>query len=157
MKFKYLFLSLILLVLACSIATIAAEEAIIDDYSFTIPDGYSIVNQSEQMVSMQIDNDHAIVMSAPDDVQSPKQFKTGLEKQGYKFGDEENYTKGNFDIEQYNYDYDKYQGFLYICDDNTDKDDDVILITLVIPKTDDVPSEDENPVTGILDSLKEVD
>ena len=152
MKFKYLFLSFLVLILVGSIAAIAANEASIGDYTFTLPDGYTIANQTEDLISMTQDDDHSIVISDPEVVKSSEEFKADLEADGYEFGDEANYTSGNFDIEQYNYNQDSYKGFLYICHDNTD-DDEVFLITLVMPEDEDTPSEDDNPVSTILSSF----
>ena len=149
MKFKYLFLSLMILILASSIALVAAEEASLGDYSFNVPDGYEIVNQTDNLVSMQSDPDHAIVMSLPDEVKSAADFKKSLEAEGYKFGDEDTYKAGDFDVSQYNYEYQDYQGFLYICEG----EDNPILITLVMPADEDAPSPDDNPVTEIINSL----
>ena len=153
MNYKYLFASLMLLILACSITAIAAADdyASLGDYTFDIPSGYEVLSDTNNMITMQADQDHAIVMTLPDSVKEPDEFKAQLEKQGYKFGDEDNYTVGNFDLNQYNYDYQDYQGFLYICDDGNDSP---ILITLVIPADEDVPSEDDNPVTQIISSLE---
>ena len=153
MRFKYLFLSLMLLILAGSISAIAAEEdyGSLGDYTFDIPDSYEIVNKTDNLLSMQEDTDHAIVMSLPDEVKSSDEFKADLEKQGYEFGDEDTYTSGNFEISQYNYNKDTYQGFLYICDDGNDSP---ILITYVIPADEDAPDPDDNPITEIINSLE---
>lgn len=153
MKFKYLILSFMLLILVGSIAAIAAEEdyGSLGDYTFDIPDGYEIVNKTDNLLSMQEDTDHAIVMSLPDEVKSSDEFKADLEKQGYEFGDEDTYTSGNFEISQYNYNKDTYQGFLYICDDGNDSP---ILITYVMPADEDAPDPDDNPVTQIVNSLE---
>ena len=153
MKFKYLLLIFMLLILVGSIAAIAAEEdyGSLGDYTFDIPDGYEIVNKTDNLLSMQEDTDHAIVMSLPDEVKSSDEFKADLEKQGYEFGDEDTYTSGNFEISQYNYNKDTYQGFLYICDDGNDSP---ILITYVMPADEDAPDPDDNPVTQIVNSLE---
>ena len=153
MKYKYLFLSFMLLILACSVVAISADEdyGSIGDYTFDIPDGYQIVNKTDNMLSMQEDTNHAIVISLPDVIKDSDDFKAQLEKQGYEFGDEDNYTVGNFNINQYNYNKDTYQGSLYICDDGNDSP---ILITLVVPADEDAPSSDDNPVTQIINSLE---
>lgn len=153
MRYKYLLLSFMLLILVGSVTAIAADEdyGSIGDYTFDIPSGYEIINDTDKMVSMQKDDDHAIVMTLPDTVKGADEFKAELEEQGYKFGDEANYTAGNFDIAQYNYEYESYQGFLYICDDGNDSP---ILITYVMPGDEDAPSEDDNPVSEILSSLE---
>ena len=75
-----------------------------------MPDGYEIVNKTDNMLSMQQDKDHAVVMSIPDEVKQADEFKADLEAQGYEFGDEDKYTVGNFEISQYNYNYEQYQG-----------------------------------------------
>ena len=153
MKFKYLLLSFMLLILVGSIAAIAADEdyGSLGDYTFDIPDGYQIINKTDKMLSMQEDPDHAIIIALPDEVKSSDEFKADLEKQGYEFGDEDNYTSGNFEINQYNYNKDTYQGFLYICDDGNDSP---ILITYVMPADEDAPDPDDNPVTQIVNSLE---
>ena len=153
MKFKYLLLSFMLLILVGSIAAIAADEdyGSLGDYTFDIPDGYQIINKTDKLLSMQEDPDHAIIIALPDEVKSSDEFKADLEKQGYEFGDEDNYTSGNFEINQYNYNKDTYQGFLYICDDGNDSP---ILITYVMPADEDAPDPDDNPVTQIVNSLE---
>ena len=153
MKFKYLLLSFMLLILVGSIAAIAADEdyGSLGDYTFDIPDGYQIINKTDKLLSMQEDPDHAIIIALPDEVKSSDEFKADLEKQGYEFGDEDNYTSGNFEINQYNYNKDTYQGFLYICDDGNDSP---ILITYVMPADEDAPNPDDNPVTQIVNSLE---
>ena len=153
MKYKYLFLSFLLLIMIGSITAIAADDdyGSLGDYTFDLPDGYEIVNKTDNMLSMQQDTDHAIVMSLPDEVKQADEFKANLEKQGYEFGDEDKYTVDNFEISQYNYNYEQYQGFLYICDDGNDSP---ILITLVIPADEDAPDSQDNPVTTIINSLE---
>ena len=153
MKYKYLFLSFLLLIMIGSITAIAADDdyGSLGDYTFDLPDGYEIVNKTDNMLSMQQDTDHAIVMSLPDEVKQADEFKADLEKQGYEFGDEDKYTVDNFEISQYNYNYEQYQGFLYICDDGNNSP---ILITLVIPADEDAPDSQDNPVTTIINSLE---
>ena len=153
MKFKYLFLSFMLLIMIGSITAIAADDdyGSLGDYTFDLPDGYEIVNKTDNMLSMQQDKDHAVVMSIPDEVKQADEFKADLEAQGYEFGDEDKYTVGNFEISQYNYNYGQYQGFLYICDDGNNSP---ILITLVIPADEDAPDSQDNPVTTIINSLE---
>ena len=153
MKLKYILLSLLVLVLASSVV-FAAEQASIDDYTFTVPDGFEVTNQSEHSVSLQKDIDHAIVIVNPDEDKSPDVFKAELEDQGYEFGEESNYTAYNCPIEQYNYKKDSYQGFLYSChlgDDNSD----IVYITYVLPEDEDI-DDGVNPVDTILKSLAEV-
>ena len=131
MKFKYLFLSFMLLIMIGSITAIAADDdyGSLGDYTFDLPDGYEIVNKTDNMLSMQQDTDHAVVMSIPDEVKQADEFKADLEAQGYEFGDEDK----------------------YICDDGNNSP---ILITLVIPADEDAPDSQDNPVTTIINSLE---
>ena len=158
MKFKYLIISLIVLALATG-AVIAAEQATVGDYTFTVPDGFTVTNQTEDTTFLQIDDDHAIVISAPEAEGSPEQFKAELEKDGYEFGSEGNYTTSNYTINQYNYVKDDYQGYFYVCHtdlDPNDADEDLVMITYVIPADEDAPSDD-NPVNQIIGSLAKAD
>ncbi len=159
MKLKYLFLSLVILILTCSIAAIAANEAVIDDYKFTVPDNYTIVNSTEHFVSLELDKDHTIKMSCLDEAKSPEQFKADLESDGYKIdGDESNFTAGIFDVRQNEISKDKIKGYLYICEDTTDEDgDDEVFVTFTCKGDHEDFKADNQTVADLLDSIQKVD
>ena len=159
MKFKYLFLSLMILVLACSVAAIAADEALLDDYKFTIPENFTIVNSTEHVISLEQDENQAIVLACLDEAKSPEQFKADLEAKGFEISDEENnFTAGIFEVRQSDISQNDIKGFIYICDDSTDDDgDDELFITFTFKSDKDDIVADNNTVTDLLKSIKEVD
>lgn len=57
MRFKYLFLGLMLLILAGSMTAIAAADDYesLGDYTFDIPDGYQVVDKDDVSVGMELD------------------------------------------------------------------------------------------------------
>ena len=61
MRFKYLFLGFMLLILAGSMTAIAAADDYesLGDYTFDIPDGYQVTDKTDEMVTMQVDEDTA--------------------------------------------------------------------------------------------------
>jgi len=155
MKFKYLVLSLLLLILSCS-AAIAAESLTFDDYSFNLPDGFSFVNQSEHVMTLTDNGGQSIVLANPDDDKSPDEFKKEMESKGCELGEEYNYTVRDYKIEQYNFKNGNNQGFLYVCHTGLEADD-IIYITYLMPKDDYDAAGETNPVNAILDSLSKVD
>ena len=56
MRFKYLFLGLMLLILAGSMTAIAAADDYesLGDYTFDIPDGYQVTDKTDEMVTIWI-------------------------------------------------------------------------------------------------------
>ena len=64
MRFKYLFLSLMLLILARSITAIAAADDYesLGDYTFDIPDGYQVADKTDEMLTMQADDNHSVLV-----------------------------------------------------------------------------------------------
>ena len=153
-----MFLSLAILILAGSIVAVAASESAIDDYSFTVPDNYTIENSTEHIVTLKND-DHEIVMSCLDDAISPDKFKARVKDDGFKIDEEENnFSAGIFNVKQYDISKDKEAGFLYICDEKDDDDgDDELFITFTYPADDKDHKADNNTVIDILKSIKEVD
>ena len=152
MRFKYLFLSLMLLILACSITAIAAADDYesLGDYTFDIPDGYSVVNKSDEMVMMQSDEDHAVVVYKLDAVSDFGLVKSLLEDAGCEFSDEETFQAGSFDVSQYSYNYTEIQGTLYVCNDGGNP----ILVADVIPASEDSAAIEGSPAKQVVDSLE---
>ena len=152
MRFKYLFLSLMLLILACSITAIAAADDYesLGDYTFDIPDGYSVVNKTDEMVMMQSDEDHAVVVYKLDAVSDFDLVKSLLEDAGCEFSDEETFQAGSFDVSQYSYNYTEIQGTLYVCNDGGNP----ILVAEVLPVGEDSAAIEGSPAKQVVDSLE---
>ena len=161
MKFKYFFLCLIILILAGSIGAIAAADDYesIGDYTFDIPENFTIVNSTEHVVSLEQDENQAIVLACLDEAKSPEQFKADLEAKGFEISDEEkNFTAGIFKVRQNDISQNDTKGFLYICDDSTEDDgDDELFITFTFKSDNDDIVADNNTVNELLKSIKEVD
>lgn len=64
MRFKYLFLGLMLLILAGSMIAIAAADDYepLGDYTFDIPDGYQVVDKDDVSVGMELDENHTVLV-----------------------------------------------------------------------------------------------
>lgn len=111
------------LILACSISAISAEDATIGDYSFTIPEDYNITNQSDDVILLE-DSVQYYSLSITDvkEKMDNEEILKRLTSQGYELEKEGNSTKGIFNVTEYTYNFkDAYYGFLYICEDGDDK------------------------------------
>ena len=153
MRFKYLLLGLMLLILAGSMTAVAAADDYesLGDYTFDIPDGYQLVDKTDNMVSMEADENHSVVVYMMDDVSDLDIFMSLLDNQGCKFFDEESFQSGSFDVNQSTYTYMDIQGYMYICSDGSDNP---FLIALSIPESEDLPAADDNPAYQVVSSLE---
>ena len=134
------------LILFSSILAISSTNSTNPDYYLTIPDGYHIVNQSDNFVLIESDRYHTISISDMDHDTDREVLKYSLEKSMYDFTYRTNYTKGDFDIEENWYNQEYQRGILYFCDNG----EELIVINYKGPL--DVDLED-SPVGVILDSL----
>ena len=153
MKFKYLFLGFMLLILAGSMTAIAAADDYesLGDYTFDIPDGYQVTDKDNEMVIMQVDDDHPIIVYKLDSVADVDSFMSLLETTGCEFTSEDAFQAGSFDVSPYGYTYLDAQGFFYICDDGKDTP---ILVASSSPSTEDPLTVDDNPARIVVDSLE---
>ena len=146
MNKKLLIIIGLILILFSSILAISSTNSTNPDYNLTIPDGYHIVNQSDNFVLLESDRYHTISISAMDYDTDRDVLKYSLEKSMYDFTYRTNYTKGDFDIEENWYNQEYQRGILYFCDNG----EELIVINYKGPL--DVDLED-SPVGVILDSL----
>ena len=143
---KLLIIIGLILILFSSILAISSTNSTNPDYNLTIPDGYHIVNQSDNFVLLESDRYHTISISAMDHDTDRDVLRYSLEKSIYDFTYRTNYTKGDFDIEENWYNQEYQRGILYFCDNG----EELIVINYKGPL--DVDLED-SPVGVILDSL----
>ena len=75
MNFNKKFLFLIALVFIASVGIVAAEDATVEPYTFTIPDDYTIATSDETTCAMQKDQFNAISFATgvSDDIEGAKQ------------------------------------------------------------------------------------
>lgn len=147
MKLKYLIIGLILILLFSVLAVSTAEERSIDDYNFTIPDGYQIKNCSDDYVLLENNDHQTISISVLDSSTNRDALRYMLERSMYDFTYRDNYTKGSYDIEENHYNQEYQRGILYFCDNG----DELIVIDYKVSLLEDI---DDSPVDVILDSLK---
>lgn len=132
MKFK---LFLLFLILFSSILAVSA---------FEIPENYTVVNSSDNFSLLQSDEYHTISISH---VNVDKDLlKYLLEDSMYDFTYVDNYTKGDWNIEENWYNQEYQRGILYICDNGEEQ----IVIDYKVPVIEDLS---DSPVGVILDSL----
>ncbi|WP_407378775.1 hypothetical protein [Methanobrevibacter sp.] len=138
-----------MIILICAVSAVAAGDATIDGHKFTIPDGYSLYNSSDDTVSLEKDDYHAITIILGD-AENLDNAKDNLANMGYDYSGSNSYKYGDFDVVQQNYEYDDIVIYAYVC--MSDEID--LIITLTAPKSEPALEGTDNPVTTILDSIK---
>lgn len=152
MRFKYLFLSLMLLILACSITAIAAADDYesLGDYTFDIPDGYQVVDSDDVSVGMELDENHTVLVYQLDSASDISVFKTMLEAAGCEFTDGHDLKVGNFDVSQSTYKFEDTQGNFYICSDGGKP----ILVADGMLASEELPAAEDSPAYQVVSSLE---
>lgn len=149
MKFNKIFLALVLLIVVSSIGIACAEEASVGDHKFTIPDGYSILNTTDDTVVLTQDDDHVIVVIVPEAVKNSDDAKSYLEAKGYTFLGEETYDADGKIVQQQNYEKDGFTVMSYVIPAGEDQ----CIVTFTIPASETAPEGADNPITTILNSI----
>ena len=138
MKSKF-FVFVIILIFSSMLAVSAHDN-------LTIPENYTIVNESDNYTLLESDQYHSISISVMDNDTDKELLKHLLESSMYDFTYRENYTKGSYDVEENWYNYEYQRGILYFCDNG----DELIVIDYKGPVSE---SLDDNPVGVILDGF----
>lgn len=94
MKFNKVIILLITLALIASVGVVVAEDATVEPYTFTIPDGYTIATSDDTTCAMQKDEFNAISFATgvSDDLEAAKQTfidqgKTLLQEENMNYND----------------------------------------------------------------------
>ncbi|MBQ2831671.1 hypothetical protein [Methanobrevibacter sp.] len=143
-------LLLVALVFIASVGIVVAQDTTIDDYTFTIPDGYEVKEVNGSMITLMEGDEHAIVVMITDDVKDSEDAKENLESQGYKFIGEDTYSVGSKEVRQQNYEKNDYTVMTYVFSVG----DDQCIITFTIPSSETAPEGADNPVSTIINSIK---
>ena len=153
MRFKYLFVGLMLFILATSITAIAAADDYesLGDYTFDIPDGYKLVDKTNEMITFQADENHSVIVYKLDNANDFDSLKSLAEELGAKFGDNQTFQSGNFNVTQSNFTFKDIKGLAYVCDDGSGGN---IFVAYGLPTSEDDPSPEDNPAKVVLDSLE---
>ena len=115
--------------------------------NLTIPENYTIVNESDNFTLLESDQYHSISISIMDNDTDKELLKHLLESSMYDFTYRENYTKGSYDVEENWYNYEYQRGILYFCDNG----DELIVIDYKVPVIEEI---EDSPVELILDGLE---
>lgn len=154
MKFSKIFLIMAIITLIASVSFVAATEATVGPYSFTVPDEYAIAEQKDNFISMKVDENNALSFSTDvdDDIEKSKQ---AFIKQGQELITEAEMDYDNLHIYLQAFQIDKdgqtfyTYNFIYLSEDGN------FVVTYVTNDTDfdyDLESEN-NPVGNLLSSL----
>ena len=150
MKFNMKLLTLISLLLTIvSMSVVFAENTDVGSSTFEIPEGYT-VNGTFENTTLLTDGESAIIIvESESDISAARD---SLEDKGYSFLGENTYAfdEDGIIIHQQNYNKDEYTSCLYVFKKNN-KD---YIITYTLPEGVSIPSNENNPVTGIIDSLE---
>lgn len=149
MKFNKIFLAAAIMLVVLGMGIVVAEDVSIGDHEFTLPDGFKVLNSTDNMVVLTQDDDHAIAVMVPDSVKNSEDAKNYLEQQGYKFIAEETYSADGKEVQQQNYETDGYTVMAYVIPAGADQ----CVITYTIPSDETAPEGADNPVTTILNSI----
>ena len=114
--------------------------------NLTIPENYTIVNESDNFTLLESDQYHSISISVMDNDTDKELLKHLLESSMYDFTYRENYTKGSYDVEENWYNYEYQRGILYFCDNGNE----LIVIDYKVPVIEEI---EDSPVDEILDGL----
>lgn len=152
MRFKLIFLSLMLLILAGSMTAIAAQDdyGSVGDYTFDIPDGYQVTDKDEGSVGMELDENHTVLVTQLDSDNDIRLFKSMLEKAGCEFTDGQDLKVNNFDVSQSTYKFEDTQGNFYICSDGGKP----ILVADGMPASEEFPTAEDSPAYKVVSSLE---
>ena len=152
MRFKYMFLGLLILIMVTSVGAIAAADDYesVGDYTFDIPDGYQVGDKDDVSVGMELDENHTVLVYQLDSDSDISLFKTMLEAAGCEFTDGEDLKVGNFDVSQSTYKFEDTQGNFFICSDGGKP----ILVADGMPASEELPAAEDSPAYQVVSSLE---
>ena len=151
MKFNKVFLALIILIFVSSIGMAVAEDASIAGYSFTVPEYYTILNATDDLIVMQMDDYNVInfATGVQDDIEISKQ--TNIDN-GWELINEDTIDYNDISINLQSFVKDGLYSYNYIVLSEQGN----FVVTVVTNNADfdaDLESED-NPAKIIFDSLE---
>lgn len=155
MKLSKKFLLLITLVFVASVGIVAAEEATVAPYTFTIPDGYTIATADDTTCAMQKDNFNAISFATgvTDDLESTKQTFIAQGKTLLK-EEEMEYNGLNITLQAFSTEIDGNTLTAYNYVALTEQGNFVVTVTTDDANFDTDLNSDSNPAKVIFDSLQ---
>lgn len=147
MKFKSLFIVLLILLTLCSISAIYADTYYVGNSSFSLPDGYALSEKGNQYL---IYNDEYVLTMYEGPILSTEEAKNNRIERGYEFLGERDYEFDGAEINQQNY----YMDGVNTCVYTFEKNGQTYIITLNLFEDQTIPEYEDNPVTQIIDTLE---
>ena len=147
MKFKSLFIILLILLTLCSISAIYADTYYVGNSSFSLPDGYALSERGNQYL---IYNDEYVLTMYEGPILSTEEAKNNRIEKGYEFLGERDYEFDGAEINQQNY----YMDGINTCVYTFEKNAQTYIITLNLYEDQTIPEYEDNPVTQIIDTLE---
>ena len=147
MKFKSLFIILLILLTLCSISAIYADTYYVGNSSFSLPDGYALSERGNQYL---IYNDEYVLTMYEGPILSTEEAKNNRIEKGYEFLGERDYEFDGAEINQQNY----YMDGINTCVYTFEKNGQTYIITLNLYEDQTIPEYEDNPVTQIIDTLE---
>ena len=155
MKFKYLFLGVMLLILAGSMTAIAAADTddfgIVGDKAFTVPEDFEIINETDSNVYMEnTDGNQSFVITVLDEDTDPEVLLQVYEDSGYTFNKTYSvYQRGIYRITELEFTYKDYIGLLFICQNGNE----CIFISHGFLDENDFPTDDDKVALELISSI----
>lgn len=155
MKFSKTFLLVLALVLVAGIGVVMAEDATVEPYTFTVPDGYTIVTSDDTTCAMQKDEYNAISFATgvSEDLEAAKQT---LIDQGKTFLNEEemNYNDYNITLQAFSTEVDGTVLYVYNYVMLTEDGNFVVTVSTDDASFNSDLHADSNPAKVIFDSIE---
>lgn len=155
MKAKYI-LGMLLVLIAATACVYAADATIDDDYTFTLPDKYTVSEQVEDGIYLQIDEDHIIAIKLykgtgiTDEMISS--VISNLESQGYNVTGNQTINYNGTDIVEIAYKNEAGQFYSYTWQVD---DDEYAVASYGCPLNETSVGWEKGPVKTIYDSFAE--
>jgi hypothetical protein len=160
MDFSKKFLLLIALVFIASVGMVAAEDVSLGGHTFTVPEGFEIVDNDGEVISMMnmtmlnetedIDHIQLIDVMFTKDVKNSKEARSYYEHQGLKFIGEKKYALNGKDVLKQTYEMSGFTFVLYITSAGNDK----CAVSCFVPLNQTHSEGLDNSVNAILKSVK---
>lgn len=155
MRLSKTLLLLIALVFVAGVGIVAAEDATVAPYTFTVPDGYTIATSDATTCAMQKDANNAISFATgvSDDLEGAKQ---NLISQGKTFLEEKNVKFGDLDttLQAFSADIGGTTLYVYNYVVLTEEGNFVVTVTTDDANFNTDLNSDTNPAKGIFDTLQ---
>lgn len=152
MKYKILFLFLMVLVLASNVSAAQSDDVgIIGDKVFTVPEDFEIINITNQYAFLESSDKNQTIVIMVRDTDPDKLFGM-YERAGYEFnGTFDTYQRGIYHVNETSFTYQDYIGLYFACDNGDDR----VYILHSFLNEDDFPDGKDKLILELISSLQD--